>query len=57
MAKKRRMRLTPEEDIFWVKTFEYSKGRGYSDLRADRRAFIDTVAQFPRLKKARGFFP
>lgn len=51
------MRLTPEEDIFWVKTFEYSKGRGYSDLRADRRAFIDTVAQFPRLKKARGFFP
>jgi hypothetical protein len=50
-------RLTPEEDRFWTKTFEYYASEGMSDSQADAKAWQETRAQFPRLKAFRGALP
>jgi hypothetical protein len=46
--------LTTEEDKAWNKAFEFYINQGYSDLKADERAWKDLQIEFPRLKKYEG---
>lgn len=43
-------KLTDEEDKVWIKTFQYYKDEGYSDIEADKKTFQDLIKEFPRLK-------
>ena len=42
--------LTKAEDAAWVYAFEYYKGIGLTDKRADERAWTDTKFEHPRLR-------
>jgi hypothetical protein len=46
--------LTPEEDRAWTKAFQFHVDEGKSDAQADRLAWRDVKAEFPRLKKFSG---
>lgn len=52
--RKRLATLLPEENKAWETAFVYWKQKGYSDARADARAWIDVQMDFPRLKKFDG---
>jgi hypothetical protein len=55
--KKKLATLTPEEDRFWTNTFSDYVNDGYSDSKADKLAWKETVAQFPRLRAYQGATP
>lgn len=57
MKRKRIATLTKCEDKTWVKAFEYYKGIGLKDGRADERAWNDTKFQHPRLRGYDGCKP
>lgn len=50
-------KLTSEEDAVWTNAFIYWVNEGLSDIKADRKAWEDTVEQFPRLKEYDGALP
>jgi len=47
--------LTPFEDKRWVFAFCFYVDDGYTDVRADRLAWRDMCADFPRLRGYAGF--
>ena len=57
MKEKRLATLNAAENKTWVKAFEYHKGIGLKDSRADERAWQDTKFQHPRLRKYDGCKP
>ncbi len=46
--------LTLEENKTWIKYFEYYLNLGYSDKKADFKAWIDLQKEFPRLQEFNG---
>lgn len=53
-SRRRKARLTPEQNRAWEKAFQFHVESGKSDSSADRLAWRDLVAEFPSLKKFSG---
>ena len=52
MKRKRKLAtLTPAENKEWVWYFAYYKEQGWTDAAADKHAWADLIARFPRLKE------
>lgn len=56
--KSRRARLNPDENKCWIFAFFYHRDVGkQGDTEADRRAWRDMRAEFPRLRRYEGCRP
>jgi hypothetical protein len=53
-GKIKRAVLNPYEDKCWVFAYCYYLDRGKSETEADKLAWLDLQAQFPRLRKYQG---
>lgn len=55
--KKKRAKLTPEEDKAWTQKFIFYIDEGKTELQADKQAWKEMVEEFPRLKNFDGAMP
>ena len=50
-------KLTPEEDRIWTKYITFYIDDGWTDEKADKKAWEDLITEFPRLKEFQGALP